>query len=445
MLDKSVLLLAHYTDPEESQVPLLRYMIKNWLGIYLPWDLYLVDPLNEIFSGVTVYDYLQKRAEIGIKEINQEIIAIVKDQHPDYVVWVSWQYDILPATFEAIRKEGAVVIGFFFDDDWRFENYSKWWIPYLDYVVTHGHTSVAKYEALGSRVIPAMLNTGASVEVDWENLKEKYDVSFVGSKFSDRAAWLTALQERNIPVAAFGAGWGGYVSFEDMLDTFTTSKINLNFSGTYFQALHMKGRIFQVCLAGGFLLTEYAPEIENYFVIDKEIVCFQDIDELTDKLHYYINHEDERRAIAKAGWERARKEYSSSAITADIFRQIEEDLASRGRNETLPQIRMPFSARLIPSQYFFQWARAEMKEEYAKGHWKESLELSFRYNPFNIWARYQSMASHCPPPIRKMLFRLYDAAEAAPRVVYRWLCSIPLVGRIAKAGFVKKLIVYLKM
>ena len=127
MINETVILLIHYYDPEEGNHRLLKDIIRNWCGIYLPFDLYLGEPLQKTFSKSIVYDYLKRRAEIGVKAVNEEIITLVEKERPKYVVWTSWQYDIQPSTMEAIRKEGAVVVGWFFDDEWRFDNYSKWW------------------------------------------------------------------------------------------------------------------------------------------------------------------------------------------------------------------------------------------------------------------------------------------------------------------------------
>ncbi|GAH62265.1 unnamed protein product, partial [marine sediment metagenome] len=257
---------------------------------YLPWNLYLYEPLQKIFSKVILYDYLKRRAEIGIKAMNEEVIDLVREERPKYVLWTSFYDDIQESTLETIRRDGTIVVGWFFDDEWRFSSYSKYWIPYLDYCVTNAIEAVPKYRALNARVIQTIPNTGIAIDRDWSNIEEKFDVSFVGStNFADRRQYVNKLKKSNIPIRTFGRGNGGYVSFEGMLDIFKTTKINLNFSsaGPYYRVKQIKGRVFQVCMAGGFMLTEYTPSIENYFEIDKEIVCFEDEQEMIDKITYY--------------------------------------------------------------------------------------------------------------------------------------------------------------
>ena len=416
MITETIILLTYNYDDNFKNHPSAKY-VKNRCGVYLPWNLYLYEPLQKIFSKVILYDYLERRAKIGLKAVNKEIIDLVKKEHPKYVLWTSFYFDVLESTFDVIRNEGAKVVGLFFDDEWRFDTYSKWWIPYLDFVVTNARDAVPKFRELDARVILTIPNTGISVDRDSLNHEEKYDVSFVGTRFyADRDIWMTEINKRNVHINLFGTGWGNYVSFEEMLKIFTTSKINLNFSKINhnfsktladLKKLQIKGRIFQVCLAGGFLLTEYTPGIEDYFEIDKEIVCFQNTDEMINKIDYYLNHDDERRAIAKAGWNRATCEYSSFSMIAKVFQEIEEQVAMKDiKIKPFPtRMEMPVQTRKDASQYHFEWGMA-LLEEGIKGFWKDDLTLSISYNPFNIRSRFYYAVGYLPHPICLMIKNL---------------------------------------
>lgn len=99
----------------------------------------------------------------------------------------------------------------------------------------------------------------------------------------------------------------GYVSYiEKMPDIFWRSKINLNFtlrsitSGIPLRALDVMG-------AGGFLLSNYQPELAEYFVPGEEFVFFEDENDLSEKVNYYLSHEEEREKIAYRGWLKTEK------------------------------------------------------------------------------------------------------------------------------------------
>ncbi len=434
MINETIILLTYYYEPELLNHRLLKY-VKGYCGPYLPFNLYLYEPLQKIFSKVILYDYLKRRAEIGIKSMNEELIALVRKEHAKYVLWISFYDDVQQSTLKTIRQDGTIVVGWFFDDEWRFNSYSKYWIPYLDYCVTNAVEAVPKYKELGARVIQTIPNTGIAIDRDWSNIEEKYDVSFVGSIDStDRKQYINKLRGRNIPVHLFGEGSGGYVSFEQMIDIFRASKINLNFSkagppGPHCWVKQVKGRTFQVCMASGFLLTEYAPGMENYFEIDKEIVCFENAEEMTGKVIYYLEHEIERRAIAQAGWKRATGEHTSFHMVSNVFRKIEQDITAGDKESPYPcprKLKMPMLTRLLlPSQYHFQWGRALLEENYKAALWEDALALSLSYSPLHIGAWYYRVVSFLPSFMRPPLFGLYSAMEKLRRALSSKLWSMP--------------------
>ncbi|OGU34515.1 MAG: hypothetical protein A2068_09945 [Ignavibacteria bacterium GWB2_35_6b] len=121
-----------------------------------------------------------------------------------------------------------------------------------------------------------------------------------------------------------------------MINIFNKSKINLNFEKMYDNSgtMQLKARIFEICLSGVFLLTEYTHGIENYYKIGKEIDCFSSVDEAINKIHYYLHNETERMKIAKAGHEKTfsyctfEKEMMSFFTNVESFK-IKKILCSR--------------------------------------------------------------------------------------------------------------------
>ena len=442
MINETVILLTHLEDWSKHR--LAKY-IAGHLELNTVVDTSYYKPLQKIFSKVIAYDFTKRMTEIGVKGINEEIIALVRKEHPKYVVWLSESYEFLGSTFDTIREEGSIVVGWFGEDEYRFAHYSKWWIPHLDYCVTFDIEAVPRYRALGARVIHVFPYLGIPVNRDWSNIEERYDVSFVGRKSKPlREHYINELKNKNIPVHVFGRGWGGgYVPTEDMMDIFKTSKINLNFSRLG-SRMALKGRIVEVCLAGGFLLTEYVPGIENYFEIDKEIVCFKNAEELVGKVTYYLSHDEERRAIAQAGWKRATEEYTPFHMYSRVFGELEKDIATGDKGSHPQQLKMPIWVRNSPSQYYFQWGRAFLEEDY-EGLWKDTLALSLSYNPFNIAAWYYYVVGFSPSFMRPLLFKLYLPFRALGKLymklrlqLFYWADSTPYLSNI-KRSVAKKL------
>jgi len=95
--------------------------------------------------------------------------------------------------------------------------------------------------------------------------------------------------------------------------------------GLFYQ---LKGRLFQAVGAGAMTLNEYCPDLEDMFEIGQEIVTFQfgAVEEMREKLAWYLRHDWERERIAKAGYERARKEHTFTARINQIFAKVRDNL-----------------------------------------------------------------------------------------------------------------------
>jgi spore maturation protein CgeB len=423
MINETIILLSPYEDCSKHR--LAKHV--GYLKVAVPFDVCFYQPLKRVFSRVVLYDYLKRMVEVGVRGVNEEIIELVGKEHPKYVLWLAFgeYYEIQESTFDTIRREGAKVVGWFFDDEVRFDYYSKWWIPHLDYFITNDIEAVPKYGQLGAHAIFTITDTWDSVERDWSEVEEKHEVSFVGSLHADREQYLKILKTKGILVNLSGTAKKRWVSYEEMMDIFATSKVNLNFSKTYaYMKFGIKGRIFKVCLAGGFLLTEYTPGIENFFKIGEEIVCFQSPEEMVDKINYYLNHDDERQAIAQAGWQRANKEYTAFHIMSRVFQEIEEHSAeSQSRPKELT---MPVSVRKRVSEFYRMWGGAFLVTNH-KGLWKDALSLSLSYNPSNLRARLAYAIGSLPLLMRFVPIQFYIAVIKLHNALFACLGLIPPV------------------
>lgn len=89
---------------------------------------------------------------------------------------------------------------------------------------------------------------------------------------------------------------------------FAGSKINLNIS---LRSIHsgIPLRVLDIMACGGFVLTNWQPEITEFFVDGQELAMFHSMEECMEKIQYYLTHEEERKQIAKAGREKVRTQF----------------------------------------------------------------------------------------------------------------------------------------
>jgi len=69
-------------------------------------------------------------------------------------------------------------------------------------------------------------------------------------------------------------------------------------------------RVFDVLACGGFLIAEHSAELASLFAIGKELESYHTLDELEQKVEYYLAHPDEARAIAARGLEAVRTRHT---------------------------------------------------------------------------------------------------------------------------------------
>ncbi|SHO48759.1 glycosyltransferase family protein [Anaerocolumna xylanovorans] len=84
--------------------------------------------------------------------------------------------------------------------------------------------------------------------------------------------------------------------------------------------------MLRVMGAGGFVITNYQDKIASSFVIGEEIVVYEDMKELQDKIEYYLEHEEERKQIAIRGRRRVKEDFSLQQRVGDVFYAVTEGL-----------------------------------------------------------------------------------------------------------------------
>ncbi len=98
--------------------------------------------------------------------------------------------------------------------------------------------------------------------------------------------------------------------YEDTLPkAYNLSRINLS-SCLHSISSGIPLRVFDIMGAGGFIITNYQPEIEELFEIGKEIVVYHNFEELEMLSKFFLAHENERVNLLIAGYEKVCKCYT---------------------------------------------------------------------------------------------------------------------------------------
>lgn len=120
------------------------------------------------------------------------------------------------------------------------------------------------------------------------------------------------------------ATYGGRVDYiNEMPKVFKSSTVNLNItlrilqSGIPLRALDIMG-------CGGFLLSNYQPELAEYFNDGEEMVMYTSIEDAIEKALFYAKNTDEAKRIGCKGYEKVKKEYDYKSKVKEIIEDLDE-------------------------------------------------------------------------------------------------------------------------
>ena len=130
------------------------------------------------------------------------------------------------------------------------------------------------------------------------DIDKTIDIGFCGN-ILNRGHIIDSLDKYNIKKDIFVIG-------DDMVSAINSYKIHLNFNISN----DINYRTFETCGCRTMLITNYTPGLEKLFDIGKEIVVYDSIEDLDNKVKYYLDNPEERNKIAKAGHERAKKDHT---------------------------------------------------------------------------------------------------------------------------------------
>ncbi len=111
-------------------------------------------------------------------------------------------------------------------------------------------------------------------------------------------------------------------SYSETPKVYRLSRINLNISLKSITS-GIPLRVLDILGAGGFLLTNYQPEIAENFVDGQDLVMYDSVEDAVSKAEYYLRHEDERAGIAANG-RKAVEKFSFDRQLRKIFGMVFE-------------------------------------------------------------------------------------------------------------------------
>lgn len=347
------------------------------------WNFY--DSLRRMGHTILYFDFMSLLPKLGREAMNRKLQEVVRAERPQLLFSVLFRDELDPASVRRISNDtDTVTLNWFCDDVWRFQDFTSRFAPCFNWSVTTAASALPHYRRIGvENVIRSQWACNHWLYRPPE-LPLCHDVTFIGQPHGARRAILDALHAEGVRVEAWGQGFeNGRLGQERMIEVFGSSRINLNLANassappsfsvrtrdsvlraaaatlrrvpgsapvrnlgkkilfgdgaaaaaSVAETPHvlldeaptpsqMKGRNFEVSGCGGFLLTDPALELERYYEPGKEVGVFETVRDLIEKTRYYLAHEEERAAIAAAGFARTLREHTYVHRFSEIFEKI---------------------------------------------------------------------------------------------------------------------------
>ena len=280
---------------------------------------------------------------------NAALVRAVMGFLPD-IVWVEKGLTIRPKSLEKIRRISpkTMLIAYSPDDMMNPDNQSRYYLACLslyDLHVTTKTYNISELLDMGARKVEFMPNsfdphTHRSISITESDIRVYgANVSFVGAFEQERAESMIYLAKHGIPIRIWGVMWhklkrrhpnlhieGRPVYNEEYAKTLCAAKINLGFLRKVNRD-NQTSRSIEIPACGAFMLAERSDAHLSLFMEGSEAEFFSDNEELLRKTRYYLDHEEERVLIGRAGRERCiRSGYSYQERLTKILDRCQEML-----------------------------------------------------------------------------------------------------------------------
>jgi len=130
--------------------------------------------------------------------------------------------------------------------------------------------------------------------------------------------WFGWLSKFNSDAEKFKPYYQGFIKHEEAKKAYSNAKICLN-SHVNPGKKYLNERTFEIMACGSLELCDNTGNLEELFDINNEIVLYNSLDELVEKIKYYLNNEEERNRIATNGMNMVRSKHNNIERIKEFF------------------------------------------------------------------------------------------------------------------------------
>lgn len=290
-----------------------------------------------IRNGHFVYDFSYrdiarymswfKRKKFGAKAMENLLLQTVDRVEPDLILFGHSEL-ITPNILKSIKFRHPKLKMALWWADWL-ENVDTIIerLPFLDVVFTTTGISASSKKLFYKNTILAFMPNICDQSIDiykaFENDVYQYDIFYAGRYDKQRQEIVFTLKKLSdiYNVGLFGINKTTLLFGSNFLKKIGDSKIAINFNRNNNISLYSSDRIVQLAANGTLVFTPKIPDFKKIFN-DGEVVYFDNMSDLDDKINYYLQYHDERIMISKNGYLKAHTFYNEQKVAQFMLETI---------------------------------------------------------------------------------------------------------------------------
>lgn len=256
---------------------------------------------------------------------HKRILRDVKRHEADAIILNSGGLTLQDDTFAALKEKKVTTVGISLSDPDVFPYNGKLYAQKFDLFYTNSRYSLEnEYGATGANI--RLLPFAASKKHHYymPEIRREFDVVVVAHAREDRMPVIDRL-ERICRVGTYGNGWKhslGTVNGLEHVKAINRGKMYLSFARTVAGFDNVKVGLFEAMACNQVVLTSYMEELQSYFEIGKEILCYRNEEELYALVEYYLEHEDELEAIRQRSYQRFLREHTYQKRWDSVLKEV---------------------------------------------------------------------------------------------------------------------------
>lgn len=178
-----------------------------------------------------------------------------------------------------------------------------------------------KHNVKGVTWLPFAFNKSLLPVPDRSNKTKDFDIIFAGFASDERIVFFENIVKLGFKIKLIGNFWKKSkllnskatllpdTSPVEIFKHYSNAKIGINMN----QKQSIAGvncRTFELCGFGVFQLTDFRKDLVSFYNIGEELVVYENMEDLTNKIIYYLKNDAERERIAASGMARTIRDHT---------------------------------------------------------------------------------------------------------------------------------------